>query len=58
MNATENTAVSQNNQQLKENAIYEIIKIFANYGFTIEEAERILYETLKKINQQTVRDVQ
>lgn len=42
----------QNEQQL---IVDEIIKIIANKNLTIEEANRILHETSKKINQQVVQ---
>lgn len=48
------TAV-QNEQQSKTVIIDEIIRIIANKNFTIEEANKVLYETSKKINQQNVR---
>ena len=48
----------QNEQQSKEVIINEIIKIIAKANLTIEEADKLLYKTSKKINQQIVQDSQ
>lgn len=45
----------QNEQQSNETIIDEIIKTIAKNNFTISEANKILYETSKKINQQIVK---
>ena len=45
----------QNEQQSKETIINEIIKIIAKENLTIEEANKVLYDTSKKINQQIVQ---
>ena len=54
-NEKEKKTVIQNEQQSKEVIINEIIKIIARENLTIEEANKVLYETSKKINQQIVR---
>lgn len=48
------TAV-QNEQQSQEMIVNEIIKIIAKENLTIEEANKVLYKTSKKINQQIVQ---
>ena len=48
-------SVTQNEQQTREAIINEIIKIIAKENLTIEEANKVLYDTSKKINQQTVK---
>ena len=50
-----NETVIQNEQQSQEVVINEIINIIAKNNYTIEEAEKIVRNTLKQINQQTVR---
>ena len=45
----------QNEQQSHEIVMNEIIKIIAKENMTIEEANKVLYNTSKKINQQFVR---
>lgn len=47
--------VIQNEQQPQEAIINEIIKIMAKEKLTIEESNKVLYETSKKISQQTVQ---
>ncbi len=54
MTEIKRTAV-QNERQPKETIINEIIKIMAKENLTIEEANKLLYETSKKINQQIVQ---
>ena len=48
--------VTQNEQQSKEAIINEIIKIIAKENLSIEEANKVLYATSKKINQQIVQE--
>ncbi len=48
------TAV-RNEQQSQEMIVNEIIKIIAKENLTIEEANKVLYKTSKKINQQIVQ---
>ena len=48
--------VTQNEQQSKEAIINEIIKIIAKENLSIEEANKVLYKTSKKINQQIVQE--
>lgn len=56
MSNKQNTAI-QNEQQFKEEIVDEIIKIIADKNLTIEEANKVLYATSKKINQQIVQDI-
>ena len=48
--------VIQNEQQSKEAIINEIIKIIAKENLTIEEANKVLYKTSQRINQQIVQE--
>ena len=54
MTDTKRTVV-QDERQSKETIINEIIKIMAKENLTIEEANKVLHETSKKINQQIVQ---
>ncbi|MBD5537864.1 MAG: hypothetical protein HDQ99_19875 [Lachnospiraceae bacterium] len=56
-NNTNNKTAIQNEQQLKtkELIVNDIIKILANNNLTITDSKDILYETSKKICEQTVR---
>ena len=49
-------AIIQNKQQPQETIIDKIIKIIAKENLTIEEANKVLYETSKTINQQIVQE--
>ena len=53
--SNEKITAPQNEQQLKVAIIDKIIKLLANEKLTIEETDKILYETRKKINQQAVQ---
>lgn len=55
MTNNKKTAIKKK-QQSKEIIINEIIKIITKEKLTIEEANKILYETSKKINQQIVQE--
>lgn len=46
----------QSEQQSYEAIINEIIKIIAKENLTIKEANKVLYKTSDKINQQIVRE--
>ena len=52
----EKEAAIQNKQQSQESIINKIITLIAKENLTIEEANKVLYETSKKINQQIVRE--
>lgn len=52
---TEKTAI-QDEQQSHKIITNEIIKIIAKENLTIAEAQKLLYRTIDKINEQTVRE--
>ena len=53
--AKKNETAIQKEQQFNTTIINNIIEMFADQNISIEQANKILYDVSKQINQQTVR---